>query len=234
MEDSEKKSQPAGLAQPSRLGDGARCVLFMVAACAVFVGAIAGVKLALAGRIRLNESLLEQRQRLEALGVIDWRQAPPPAEEIARLYAQRVKERPATKDSPAFFAAVDPQGAPQAIAFITTWQGFWGPITAMIALDPKAEKIRGVSFLKQGETPGLGARITEPPFRRQFFEGAKTIPGVSGPATVLVPEDRANPKPNEINAITGATRTSDTFVQLMNQQLPAEVRALQPRLKEVK
>jgi len=232
MADSQEKSRPAVVGQPGRLKDGARSVLFMVAACAVFVGAIASVKLVLAQRIRDNQNLLDQVQRLEAVGLIDWRDRGHPRS--SSLYAKCVTEYPATADSPAFYVAKMPDGAPQAVALITTWQGFWGPIRAMIALDPKAEKIKGISFLSHSETPGLGARISEPAFRRQFFDGGKTIPGVSGPAAVLAPEDKANPQPNEISAITGATRTSDTFVKLLNQQLPAEVKAIKPRLKEVK
>ena len=46
--------------------------------------------------------------------------------------------------------------------------GFWGPIDGYLGVDSRAERILGIAFTRQGETPGLGGRIVEAWFREQF------------------------------------------------------------------
>ncbi|MDA3833973.1 MAG: FMN-binding protein, partial [Spirochaetales bacterium] len=59
----------------------------------------------------------------------------------------------------------------------------------------------------QNETPGLGARIEEDWYQNQFS-------GKRGPFT-MVKEGEAD-GPQEINAITGASRTSEAMLNIMN------------------
>ncbi len=46
-------------------------------------------------------------------------------------------------------------------------EGYGGEIVAMLGLNPEGE-ICGVEIVRHGETPGLGAKITNPEFRLQF------------------------------------------------------------------
>ena len=70
----------------------------------------------------------------------------------------------------------------------------------------------GIAFYEQNETPGLGAEITQPPFKTQF-EGKE-----------LAPEDKPlrfrrpgeNLGPNEVHAVTGATQTSVRVEKIIN------------------
>ena len=89
-----------------------------------------------------------------------------------------------------------------------------------IALDTLAQA--RIDFIKQNETPGLGARIEEEWFRKQFR--GKT------PPFTLVQEDTENTAPDEINAITGATYTS-SYVRDMVNNSPERAAAL---LEEVR
>ena len=44
----------------------------------------------------------------------------------------------------------------------TYGNGLWDNVWAYVAIDGDAETIEGIVFDHKGETPGLGARITDP------------------------------------------------------------------------
>jgi Na+-transporting NADH:ubiquinone oxidoreductase subunit C len=92
----------------------------------------------------------------------------------------------------------------------------WGEIGAVLGFDKSLEKLTGIDFIKQNETPGLGARIMDDWFREQFR-------GRKGPF-VLVPEGTAEGE-NELDAITGASYTSSFVLSLVNSSV-AEVNNL--------
>ncbi|MBZ0177937.1 MAG: RnfABCDGE type electron transport complex subunit G [Melioribacteraceae bacterium] len=87
--------------------------------------------------------------------------------------------------------------------------GFQGKIRLMIGMDNSLEKVLGLKVLEQVETPGLGTKITEDDFTNQF-KGLSAVPGIDW-------VKGASPsKPNEIQAITGATISSKAVVSIMN------------------
>lgn len=47
--------------------------------------------------------------------------------------------------------------------------GLWAPIYGYIALEPNGDKVIGTTWYEMGETPGLGANITEAWWQNQFF-----------------------------------------------------------------
>lgn len=87
-----------------------------------------------------------------------------------------------------------------------TGAGLWGPITIVVGFVDEST-LSGVSILSQNETPGLGARIEEPWFTAQFS-------GKSGPFTFV--EEGTASADDEIDSITGATRTSQAFRTIIN------------------
>jgi Na+-transporting NADH:ubiquinone oxidoreductase subunit C len=93
------------------------------------------------------------------------------------------------------------------IAFQISGPGFWGAISALIALEPDLETIKGLKILENKETPGLGGRIADDWFQDQF-RGKKLVPELK-----IVPHGE---KTNEVDAITGATQTSKAFEKIIN------------------
>lgn len=89
----------------------------------------------------------------------------------------------------------------------STGPGLWGPITIMVGFEDDLKTLAGISIVSQNETPGLGARIEESWFTSQFA-------GKQGPFR-LVEEGTAD-APEEIDAITGATITSESVRNIMN------------------
>jgi Na+-transporting NADH:ubiquinone oxidoreductase subunit C len=94
--------------------------------------------------------------------------------------------------------------------FIRTGPGLWGDITATVGLDQDLERLTGVDFLKQVETPGLGARISEDWFREQFR-------GKRGPFTTVA--EGQPTQENEFDAITGATLTTNFVKDILNETI---------------
>lgn len=102
-------------------------------------------------------------------------------------------EKVADVDGTPVFEARDASGAPLGLALFVEAEGYGGPIRLAVALDPQARRLTGVRVLQQSETPGLGARITEEAFLRQFEGKALDDPFLPG---------------EDVEAISGATISS--------------------------
>ena len=89
--------------------------------------------------------------------------------------------------------------------------GLWGSINGYVGIDGQLENIVGVEFIEQSETPGLGGRISEEPYKSQY-RGIEIGEGDS----LLV--NRPAPGGN-IDAIAGATQTSTFVVDMINEDL---------------
>ena len=98
-------------------------------------------------------------------------------------------------------------------------KGLWGGIGGYLALDEDKNTIYGVNFNHEGETPGLGAKIIELPFRQEF-EG-KHIRNAEGQVVsvaVLKAGNRAEGQ-EQVDAISGATITSTGVSTMLNEEL---------------
>ncbi len=101
-----------------------------------------------------------------------------------------------------------------AVAVPFAGAGLWGPIRGVLALQPDLVTIRDISFYQQEETPGLGGDIGSERFRLQFH-GKKIISPAGEPGfNVVRAGDPADE--NAVNAITGATMTSDRVKSMID------------------
>jgi len=94
--------------------------------------------------------------------------------------------------------------------------GLWGTITGVLGMNADFSRIVGMEILSHSETPGLGGRIDEAWFKDQFkgeyvVEGVKIRQGGGSGDS-----DREN---GEVDGITGASRTSDSLQQIINDQI---------------
>ena len=83
--------------------------------------------------------------------------------------------------------------------------GLWGPIWGYLAIASDGKTIVGATFGHKSETPGLGGEITTDKFQDQF--AGKQIMGDGS----LVPI--------EFDAITGATKTSNSVKEMIDNTL---------------
>ncbi len=104
----------------------------------------------------------------------------------------------------------------QGIGFIATRLGYGfnkaADISLFICVGPDLETVKGIEVLDHTETPGLGGRMTEEGFMKQFA-GKKLKPGLS-----LV-RGRETVGQNEVHAITGASYTSKGIENIINEAM---------------
>ena len=104
------------------------------------------------------------------------------------------------------------------IGFQFEGMGFWDTIRGVAVLSPDLERITNIRFLEQKETPGLGARIEEKWFTDQF-RGIRIAWQEPVDKRVIVgpsPDPKAG---NRVDAITGASQTSQALMNLLNSEL---------------
>ena len=94
--------------------------------------------------------------------------------------------------------------------------GLWGPIWGYIGLEKDLKTIKAVCFGHKGETPGLGAKIADEPWFAESFTG-KTIGEGEVLFEVAKPANRQVDENNHIDAISGATITSQALGVTLNQ-----------------
>ena len=93
--------------------------------------------------------------------------------------------------------------------------GLWGPIWGYIAMNDDGNTIYGANFSHEGETPGLGARITEQSFQDEFKDKHLFLDGEFKSVAVLKKGQKATNGAEQIDALTGATITSRGVSDMM-------------------
>ena len=170
---------------------------------------------ALKPRQDANILLDKQKQILGALKVqsdeVQGTKADP-----AALYLSLVKDTLTYGDKEVYVANLN-----GAIKYVLplSGKGLWGGIGGYLALDEDKNTIWGVNFNHESETPGLGAKIVDMPFRAQF-EG-KHIRNAEGQVVsvaVLKAGTRAEGQ-EQVDAISGATITSTGVSTMLNEEL---------------
>jgi len=113
-----------------------------------------------------------------------------------------------------------PANPPIGYALPISGVGFWANISGYLAVTPDLSRTLGVAFLQHAETPGLGGRITEDDFRRQFVGLTVTAPAAGGKFIYVTRQEPAGPADprygRSVDAITGATGTSLAVEKFLN------------------
>ena len=91
--------------------------------------------------------------------------------------------------------------------------GLWDAIWGYVALNGDLKSIYGVFFDHKGETPGLGANITEP-FFKEDFKGEMLYDASGDFKSVEISKSNGDPNnvdktDNQVDAISGATITGN-------------------------
>jgi Na(+)-translocating NADH:ubiquinone oxidoreductase C subunit len=101
--------------------------------------------------------------------------------------------------------------------FSISVKGLWSKIELLVAMEPDFSRYIGMKIIEQGETPGLGARITEDWFQNQFT--GKKFAVASGFAELKLIDENAEPQNNKIRQITGATASSRAVAEGLQNEL---------------
>lgn len=104
------------------------------------------------------------------------------------------------------YQILDEQGSTSAYVLDVRGAGLWGMMYAFLAIEPNGQDIRGIYFYEHGETPGLGGEIQNPRWTARF-EGKPAV-DAEGNVAIAV-KKAANPEQGEVDALSGATITSN-------------------------
>lgn len=169
-------------------------------------------------------------------------------QELEQLYKQQIEEKvlvAATgefdpKLTPADFGKMKPaeqesyrvvaiaktaQGKIDAYVLPISGKGLWSIIYGYLALEPDGNKVKGVTFYKHGETPGLGGEVENPEWTAKWV--GKTILGDGDKlAYIAVKKGAVDPSiPNEknhmVDGLSGATITGRGITNFVKSDLDA-------------
>jgi len=136
------------------------------------------------------------------------------------------------KDEPVIYAGHDEQGEFVGYAMPAAGPGFQDTIAILYGYKPGEKIVVGMEVLESRETPGLGDKI---------YKDAEWVGGFSALSVepeIFAVKKGTKSRPNEIDAITGATISSKAVVRIINEthaawsaQLPAP--GSEPQLKAI-
>lgn len=124
------------------------------------------------------------------------------------VYTVELNERTDLKEKGLWAFEVRDTDKKTLLGYVVIGEGIgWDRLKVLIGLDVKLDNILGIDILDLRETPGLGARISEDWFKKQFIKPTdRPLELVKGKA-----EGRY-----QIQAITGATISSTAVVDIVN------------------
>lgn len=127
---------------------------------------------------------------------------------------REVKKNPEERLLPVYEAMIDGE-----VKYILPIQGtgLWGPLWGYISLNADKNTIYGAVFDHKGETPGLGAEITQPAFRNAFV--GKSIFDNDRLVSILVKKGGNATGHHEVDAISGGTITSKGVENMLRDYL---------------
>ena len=188
---------------------------YMFVVSLIFVCLVSFVKLANEDKIERNQQVKLQKTILNCLGIGENGNLTP--EDIVNLFEKRIVIIKHEKRN--FYKAYEDDGKTiMGYAFPVSGPGFWGPVYGMVAVNPEADRILGISFYRHSETPGLGGRISEDWFTVQF-KGLPIYPIEGGEKIFYLSPPKDNKLYNDLDAITGASRTSEAVERFLNREI---------------
>jgi len=135
--------------------------------------------------------------------------------DIRKEYKDK-KIKDADRNFPLFVAELDGK---KAYVIPVIGKGLWGPIWGNICLDEDMNTIKGASFGHKGETPGLGAEISQKFFIDRWI-GEKIMDENGAFAKFEVVKDGSgSAKESKVDGITGGTITSKGVEEMANRCL---------------
>lgn len=117
------------------------------------------------------------------------------------------------------YAGFDSGGGLIGYAMAGEKPGYQDVVRLIFGYDPEGEVVVGMKVLESKETPGLGSKI---------ISDSSFVGEFAGVETPLVPVKDPEGAPGEVDIITGATISSETVVEIINERLELLTPALRP------
>lgn len=178
-------------------------IVFMAIVTIVFTSILGFLNYSTAEKIESNE---ETELRKKILYVLDIETKSGDSEEIKKIFDDEIEE---TKVDDDIIYTVRINNEAVAYAFPVRGAGLWGSILGYVGITADYSEIIGIDFISHSETPGLGGRIEEEPYKEQFRGLELNDDGTE--YIIYKPASGGN-----VDAISGATLTSQSVSNFLN------------------
>lgn len=103
--------------------------------------------------------------------------------------------------------------------FSMTGMGLWGGISGFVSVNDDKSTVYGAYFNHEGETAGLGAEIKDNQKWQEKFQGKKLFKGNDRSSIALSVEKKVTDPATQVDAVTGATLTSNGVASMLHDGL---------------
>ncbi len=200
-------------------------IIFMVLVTIVFVGVLSLFYNSEKTRIDDNQEILYYRQILEIFN-----------DKITKVDFYQIEDEEVLEYKDKYLVKVDIEsengmrkafkvldnGTVIGYCFDIIGAGLWGTMKAVVGFEPNLKTLIDFNVYEQVETPGLGGRIGEPADKlnlRADLMGTTFPDKNSNTKYKLISESSTPDKSNEIRQITGATITSRSFLDMLENEI---------------
>jgi Na+-transporting NADH:ubiquinone oxidoreductase subunit C len=226
--------------------------LFALAVCVICSLALSMVSEGLKAKKELNEALDIKKNILKAVGLREPLPAKAGPKEILDVYADKITEQviddagevvegkaPADiKEGEALYALYVYREGDEVVSycFPIIGKGLWSTLYGYFAMEPDGITVRGITFYKHGETPGLGAEIERDWFQdnykgKKIWDAAndtlRPVQVIKGKVEGIVSEEK---EPFYVDGISGATMTSKGVTAMVDKW----VNVYEPFFKQIR
>lgn len=215
--------------------------LFAFIICVVCSFTLALVSEGLRTKKELNAEVDSKKNILKAVALTNPLPAKADSEKILETYNSKIKEY-VIDDQGNIIDGKDPkdieEGAEEyplyiykegnktlAYAFPIIGKGLWSTLYGYFALEPDAKQVRGITFYKHGETPGLGAEIEKDWFTSNFKGKSVWDAKENELQPVVVVKGKVEDKIAKseqqfyVDGISGATMTANGVTEMVDRWL---------------
>ncbi|MCH4563814.1 Na(+)-translocating NADH-quinone reductase subunit C [Halomonas sp. EGI 63088] len=110
---------------------------------------------------------------------------------------------------------------PEQIILPIRGQGLWGLMRGFLSVEGDGNTIVGITYYEHSETPGLGAEVNNPRWQAQW-EGKQIFDAEGDPAPAIHLTKGGASNENEVDALSGATLTSNGVTNMLQFWLSPE------------
>lgn len=170
-----------------------------------------------------NEALAKKKQILYSLNIRGLNDADAEAK-----YNNVVKSTKEVEGNEMFTCNVDGQTK---YVFSMDGMGLWGGISGFVSVNDDKTTVYGAYFDHAGETAGLGAEIKDNQQWQEKFQGKKLF-GNDRSKIALSVEKKVTDPATQVDAVTGATLTSNGVASMLHEGLAKFLPFLNESAKE--
>ena len=198
--------------------DNLRAMGFAAAVCLVCATVVSTAASVLAERQREAADVDKHRQVLVAAGLADPDERMRGAEVQRRFAAIEAVE--VDVELPPHTVTVyevrDAHGRLDRVVLPVQGPGLWSTLRGLLCLRADLHTVCGLTFYSHGETPGLGAELDNPRWQARWV--GRRVFDADGRVAITVAKGPVGPPatdPHRVDAISGATITSDGVTELL-------------------